>query len=356
MFYKYTNYKLITRIILSLILSLFIVLGSKSMQDFSGYVDFYNDIDSFDTKYSGLRILERQIALIATSSGGFEPGYIYLNRLFYDSGFTALQFLTIITFITNFLLLNFLSKYPRFTFSLFFFISTQLFFQQGNLVRQMLAISILLSSISFINNRKFSYFFILVILASTIHIGSLIFLISYFLTQLNLKKYYLFFVWLFTVVTFYHPNIFPLNTEKFGIFFTKELTRSESIGDLVYFNYVYNAVLLIFILGYDNISIKNEYKTLFIIFYIGICLGNLVSITEWFYRISLYFLPPLIILLSQIDIPIRSLLKLNIKATNLIIFGILSIFLITYPIRFSIFPNTTAIGKEIFLFSEYFNF
>lgn len=355
-FFNNKEYFLLKKILLSLILSLFIVFGSKSMQDFSGYVEFYKDIDTFDTKYSGLKVFEKLIALIATSSGGFEPGFIYLNRIFYDMGFSALEFLTIFTFFTNLIFLNFLSKYPRFSICIFFLISTQFYFQQGNLVRQMFAISILVTSIKYINSNQLVKFLILVFLASTIHIGSLIFIISYFLPKFNFRRNILLFIWLLSVITFFNPGFFPINPGQFGVFFTKELTRSESVGDLVHFNYIYNAIALLYIISYNKICIKQEYKTIFLIFYFGICLGNLVSITEWFYRISLYFLPVVIVLFSQIDLPLNKYFNFKNNINKIVLYGFLCCFLIAYPFRFSLFPNETAIGKEIYKFSEFFDF
>lgn len=324
------------------------------MQDFSGYVDFYNNLDSFDTKFSGLNLVQRQIALITSSSGGFEPGFIYLNRIFFDLGFTALQFLTFITFFTNYFLLNFLSKYPRFTASLFFLISTQFFFQQGNLVRQMFAISILLNAIKYLYTRKLGLFALLVILASSIHVGSMIFMSVYFFNSFYIKRVILFIIWLCSVIIFYFPQLIPLDFGTFGIFFTKELIKNDSVGDLVHFNFIYNFVCLLFLISYEKISSLKEEKVLFLIFFVGVCLGNLVSISEWFYRISLYFLPTLIILLSKIYIPIKSIFRINSKNNQIIVYSVVFLFLLFYPFRFVIFTNTTAIGKEVYSISEFF--
>ena len=113
-FAKYKKFKIISLLILASIFAIFIVLGSKGMNDFPGYIDIYKSISKHDDIYkSGSNFFENQVVYVLSAEGGFEPGFIYLNRIFYSMGASPLVFFWTISFITNFLLIKFIFNFPR---------------------------------------------------------------------------------------------------------------------------------------------------------------------------------------------------------------------------------------------------
>jgi hypothetical protein len=346
-FAKYKKLKVISLVILASIFAIFIVLGSKGMNDFPGYINIYKSISQHEDIYkSGSNFFENQVAYILSAEGGFEPGFLYLNRIFYSIGASPLVFFWTVSFITNFLLIKFIYNFPRPVISILFLICTQLFFQQGNLVRQMLAISILCHSLQFISKNQLSKFLLIIFLATSFHVGSLLFILVYIFYRIEIKKYMLTLMWITSIIIFYFPSIIPLGSMFQVSLFAKDLTLDSNVGDLVHFNFIYNSILLLFLFVKFRDSESNQFKIMLIIFCLGVSIGNIVSVSEWFYRISLYFAAPFIILLSQIDLPISSYIGLKPKEGKLIVLGVTILFLTVYPIRFSFFAKASALGSE----------
>src|SRR5690606_38087880 len=59
-----------------------------------------------------------------------------------------------------------------------------------NVLRQFIAVAIILFAIKLISQRKTGYFFLLVLFASTIHTSALVTLLVYPLSKVNLNKFY----------------------------------------------------------------------------------------------------------------------------------------------------------------------
>lgn len=345
------KYLVFFQLFLASIFASFIVLGSKAMNDFPGYIQIYQSIGQHaEANKSGFGFFEDQLMYILAAQGGFEPGFIYLSMFFNFLDVNPFVFLWLISLITNFLIFRFIYQFPRPLLSLFFLICTQLFFQQGNLIRQMLAISILFQTIPFILKRQFWKFLLVVLLAASFHVGSLLFVFIYMLLGLKIKRHFLILIWIFSILVFYFPSIIPLESLFQVTLFAKNLTHDNNVGDLVYFNVLYNVILFIFLI--TKLEDNDLTRAIFLIFFLGVSLGNFVAISEWFYRISLYFLLPVVILLSSIDKPLKSLFNFHMDLGKFIVFLVLFVFLSCYPIRFSLSPDSSALGSKWFGLSE----
>lgn len=120
----------------------------------------------------------------------YEPGYCVFVW-FFSHIFPSAQFLFVLTgiFFTiavcRFIYIN--SKDPELSFVMYICLGLYSFMVQG--LRQAVAMSICLFAVEFIKKRKFFPFIVLVLLATTFHSSSIVFLFTYFLYgfKLNLK-------------------------------------------------------------------------------------------------------------------------------------------------------------------------
>lgn len=140
----------------------------------------------------------------------FEWGYVLLNKLvrtFTDNYTVLLFFLGIILFSFQTVAIKILSPYP--IMSLFILWAVKF----GNIlfVRQSIAISILLFSVKYLKERSFAKFLILVILASSFHSSSYLFILAWWVYPLKLSfkriSLILFFAVLFSFFLFELMNM-----------------------------------------------------------------------------------------------------------------------------------------------------
>lgn len=133
----------------------------------------------------------------------YEIGYIYLNRLLNIFSSDA-QILFIVTgFITAFSFARFIYKYSRLPWmSAYMFMTLQFFDLSMSGVRQILSIAILLFSYDFVINRKFVNFFLIVMLATSIHTSAIMFLVIYPLAMIKYKKNFYLISGILAITTF----------------------------------------------------------------------------------------------------------------------------------------------------------
>lgn len=343
--FRKAKYSFIQVIILGALLSSFVIFGSSTMQDFQGYINFYNsgkyiwpDFDlwlEFKKTYTGL-------------SGGFEPLYVFLNAFFSYFGVSAFVFFFVLFMITNCLFIMVFRKYAPLGLAVFLFVCTQLFFQQGNLIRQMFSSSILFFGLTkIIEGKNFLSFGKYVVLASLFHISSLLFMVVYPMTRVRLNFFLVLGAWFVSLFFYLNPSFFPSTSLFSGEVFAKELTQTAGVGVQVEFNWVYNVVFLICLLYYRRNSGDHIFTVLFYSFFLGIFLGNLVKSSEWFYRMSLYFLPTYILMLSKLPMMLDVLIldgKTNVRSK--LTTGLVVLFFILYPVKFTFSGDFTGMGSE----------
>ena len=111
-----------------------------------------------------------------------EPGYSFLNYVFTGFSTDFNVFLFLISLVTNIAIsLLILKKSKSPTLSFILFILLMFFFDEMNILRQFLAISIVFYGIDYVERRKFWKYLLVVILASTIHISAFVTFFFYFL-------------------------------------------------------------------------------------------------------------------------------------------------------------------------------
>lgn len=126
---------------------------------------------------------------------GVEPGYIYLMYCFRVLSIGFIGFWFIISCINFSFKYYIFKKYSPLLFASLLIYFVGLFMERDfDGIRQGLSIGICYLTIPYILKRKFWPFFILVLLASTVHASSLIFLPAYFIFRIKLRNNLIYFV------------------------------------------------------------------------------------------------------------------------------------------------------------------
>lgn len=191
-----------------------------------------------------------------------------------------------------------------------FVVYIALYYMYGTfLLRQVIAIGIILFSIDYIENKKIIKFIMVVLIASLFHKTALIFLIAYpfcFYNKFGLKNY------IYIILSLVFSYIF----NDFVIYFLKEFDFTNKIefalnnglytinGDISMFGLVITVSLLIFASYYRKIAIKNKIYDYNKDVYLNIStLGSMMyacsGIISEFYRVALYFSIINILLISN---------------------------------------------------------
>lgn len=106
----------------------------------------------------------------------FEPGFLLFTKLISNITNNEQIYLFIISVVFFLLIFRFIRKYSVLIWlSVFLLVGLELYDQSMNIVRQILAVSIIANSYESLKNKKYVYFSILVLFASMFHFTALIF-------------------------------------------------------------------------------------------------------------------------------------------------------------------------------------
>lgn len=162
-----------------LVLIIFFGVRYNYGNDYPGYYDMFNEINSYHT------------LTIALGNMGIEDGWIVLNRLFAPLGFYVLVFcLTIFQFGSLYFFLKKYVKREQLFFVMFLYLfSSNLMLTMLSMMRQCLAMNIILWAIPFILDRKYIKAIILILLAAQFHQSAYILLFLLFVPFLQKMSY-----------------------------------------------------------------------------------------------------------------------------------------------------------------------
>ena len=179
------------------------------------------------------------------------------------------------------------------------FVISDAFFRSTNLLRQYIAISIILLSYEYLYERKFLKYYFFVLLAAQFHHSSIICCVLPLLHYVKINKNcIIIFVSLVVTILFFSPKLVVWIIDNFAYF--KEYSSWVQTGSIfVSINSVKSGPLCLFIIYamfivalYKGINLKNKYQVfLFKVFCFGIIfMASSVhfSLTD---RMSAYFMP-----------------------------------------------------------------
>lgn len=154
------------------ILSLILISGFRV--DTTLYSDEWNYRHAFNS-YDGMPFKNLKLNLFN------EPGFIFLNWILANVFHNSQSLILVTSIITNTLITLFIYRYTKhFTFSMFLYISSGSFFSSMNIIRQYLAIAIILSGFKYIEEKNLKKFLIIVFIAFLFHKSAIIMIFVYF--------------------------------------------------------------------------------------------------------------------------------------------------------------------------------
>ena len=226
-----------------------------------------------------------------------EVGYVVLMRFFYFIGLSHVGMFLVVAFLTNTMIVKTIYRFEIPALILLIFLNSDAFYQQVNLIRQELAISILLYSLIFISEPNVKKYLLCIFFAFLIHHSAIIGLLFIPLLSTRFKNEWLkiMFVIVWAISLYFgiiNKNLLNLrelslllgvNTE-YDMFFTNE--DLVGAGDNIKLSTVYNVMILFLILFYKLDMKYRIYATFFII---GGALSNITPQIPNIYRIQIYF-------------------------------------------------------------------
>lgn len=280
-----SKYKHFVRAIIAILYALLIGLRGESVGvDTVHYVDHYYEYGEFGSDF-------------------VEPGFNWINMVVYAANMGPHWFLTIFALISIFFiycaLYNLDSKSYRIAAVCFFFLS---FYPYINIMRQMVATSIFIFAVRYIEDRKLLLYVCCVIFASLFHASALVLLPIYFLNKHNLSNKYYFilyivsFVFIFYDFTDYIP-LLKIDMRDYGRYMEDNAVADFSlIGFLVTTTLHVIVLYCMFVNDYFEKYplLSNLVFMYFFIYNVGIHVPILLRVGVYF-QFFVYLMYPLIL-------------------------------------------------------------
>lgn len=293
-----------------ILIFLFLALRYDYGNDYQGYLDFFSDA-SLDTNL--LNHYSKQ--------EGFEPGWVFLCRLFKPFGFFAM--VAVLALFNCFVYYRFIKKYvppAYYWLAVFLYVfSPGFMLVHSSAMRQSVAIALFIFSIDYLYKKDAIRYFLCIGLASLFHTSALILLPGYLLGLFNWKINKLTAASIFSlyIFLFLFGKSFMSNLNLFiSTYFMRYKVYEEGSEIGTGLGVIFYSALFVLVLYYVRLQTK-ETSLLFkiaILSYFFIPLGLLIMLIS---RIGMYFQPATlavfpIILLNTKNPVVRNLILLLI--------------------------------------------
>lgn len=284
----------------------------------------------------------------------FEKGYIFLNYIFNKLGINYELFQAIILMSCILLILKLLEKNSKNFYFAYVYIFNELLFTYSTepILRQFIAITLIILSFKYIEERKFLKYLILVFLAIQFHKSAVIGIFFYFSNYLNFKSKRK------ILITIILAFIFSLNIEKILNLVVKEIPAlnsylyylvNEKYSSFVQRSLLGNLYLIITVCIYFFIIIYTNYEKKYLIYLnlaiFGITFGIFSNCFIILSRFNSYFIFPIAVVISNID-----RLNFNLKIRKILIVFILVIQIFT---KYSGILKDNYIKKKYYYYQNY---
>lgn len=235
-------------------------------------------------------------------------------------------FIFLSSFFTITSILLFLKKYStHFSFSILLFISLGEYYTTFNVLRQFLAIAIVIWSFEYIKERNLLKFSIIILVAGLFHKSAFFLFLIYFLYGIKLNKYTLLGSIVGCIIIFNNFDsifTFLISNSFFSNYAEIENAESNMIGRLVY---VIPSLLVLF--NYKKLRKSTDSKLLFILLLTFMVLQIFTYKFKFLARIASYLSLSYVILVPCLS-------DLFVKKQQKIILFLISIFYLIYYVFF----------------------
>ena len=254
----------------------------------------------------------------------YETGYIIFNIILSYISSSTRFFMIIMSLIFNYSVYKFIKfNSKNYLFSIIIYINLLFFYQSMTMMRQFLALSIILLSFNYIKEKKFFKYLIMTLLASCFHITAIVSLALYPMYYMNLNRKRIFILSSITlIISILLDRILPYlsiltNRRDFYNHLIGEVKLANIILFLIYFVFL---IFSLFIIRKENKKFNNFYLY---VFFFSSLLYSLSINTSILARMGHY-----IAIFSIIALP--NIICFNIKTRKLVYEFIISAFLILY--------------------------
>lgn len=295
------KYRYIYRALLVITLAFPVGFGGTSSVDHEGYARNYNYMSSRSVSeliseydFIGSITSHRE----ETYEVGFTAFIILINKL----GFTEAAFFVIVALLTSGLYVSLFYRFKLTPLIVLVFLTTVYYSHQANLVRQMVAVTLFLYSVKYLEKEMMWKYILIVLLASTVHTSALLLLLFAPLSLIKRDSVVfwntLLAIWLFTLPIALHLININLYSFSYILNYTISVDDSINVGARIDFDIVYNSfVLLLFVL---RRYIPVDYVKYAALFVIGGILLNVSQQMTLIYRFALYFTPLLCVFIPNL--------------------------------------------------------
>lgn len=274
------------RILLVIVLSIMTGFGSVVGEDHATYVSIYAETTGWDFDFDLLAVFTRY---------SIEPGFQLLNLLGKALHLSEPFFFFMIACLMNTLFVTVLYRYPLPELSIIAFVLSSCYFQEVNILRQSIAVAVVLFSVEFLEKKKPWAFIFGLLVASSFHTSAIICLPMVVLQFVDLVKhskkvtYAVLVLWVLSLLSFFDiigiPVMGPL-TNVLGD--SRYKNYFEQMSDLGYgvmsLNVFYNVLML-----YILYSMRRGASVSSIWVALGCILQNFSGQFPPLIRISLFF-------------------------------------------------------------------
>lgn len=259
-------------------------------------------------------------------SSYWEPGYNLINWVIANLGGDFHYFLLIVGAFINFSVLRFIYKYSDSVWlSVIVYIAFGFYFNSLHILRQYMALSIVLYSYDYLLSRNFVKFSLIVVIATFFHTSAALFILTYFVVRQKLSTPNLLIIFsVFTVIAFVGGQALMqilVFSEKYQQEYLNN-TDTEGSGFSM-------LVLMMSLMGMGLLLkprvMSPKMHMIFWSFFIAVCLQPLATIVSMVSRGILYWSVSIVIFIPMIIGCLKNK-NLRLAAYSVVTFGLIAFF------------------------------
>ena len=274
----------------------------------------------------------------------WEPGYILWNWGISHLGFDFHNYLLFTAIFIYLPICRFIYRYSACTWlSVVIFIALGFFFGSLHILRQYMAIALVLFSYDYLLQRRLIPFIVLVLLAATFHTSAIVFLPTYFICSRKMNSATMILIFLLSLTLAFTAGDlllrFTVISEKYATAYLKDADTGKGYGMLLFLCAI---MIVAMLLKPQNLS--GRANAFYWIFFIALCFQPFATIVSMVSRSILYWLLSITVLLPLIISQIKN------RDLRLISYAVVSIGLILF---FELLSNTSE-GIEVYATYEFY--
>lgn len=237
----------------------------------------------------------------------WEPGYVISNWIIGNLGFDFHTYLLIVSGFIYYSVCRFIFRYSQYPWlSVAIFVAFGYYFGSLHILRQYIAIAIILYSYDCILNRKFASYLALVLLAASFHTSAIVFLPTYFLYGKSIRPTMMIVLFSLSLAIALIAgdvllNMFVMNDRYQDAYVSDKDGAGSGYGMLLFMTLIFSCALLL------KPKYLNKHESIFYwIFFISLCMQPLSITVSMVSRAILYWSLSLLVLLPMIIHNIKS--------------------------------------------------